>query len=178
MRDPCEDGDENCAMNELSLSYPKVSKKFIYWMAGMQFCNAVLPGVYYAVIKPKPKNYDDYDDDESDFAIVGKGAGRRRRRALKNIWSVILSLHSAIWGSGFLLFLLSFIGQGMRNAYRFYIEHLLSNLNYLTYLTVIVLLVLSAARGAKGGYIMLAIYALIFSGLIYFVELIMGVRSM
>ena len=76
-------------------------------MAGMQFCNAVLPVVYYAVKSNSGRR--NYYEDDDDFVIVGDGDGKRRGSKM-GAWRLIAILHTMVWGSGFFLFLLSFIG--------------------------------------------------------------------
>lgn len=173
---------ENCDGKDCETVYPEVAKKYIYWMAAMQFLNALLPGIYYAAMRGYSRR--SYEDDEDDFALltreqenkiprVSDGEGRRRNWA----WGILMAVHTTVWGPGIILFILSFF-KSLANWYRFYIEHILSNLNYLTYFTGIILLTVSAMSNGLQGWLELAIYAFLFAGAFYFVELIMGVKSM
>lgn len=118
--------------------------------------NAVIPGVYFAVLD---RLFSDMYDDEKDFStgkrlkakrpVVGKGKSDDDDDEEYLIekrwwtWRTLTYMHSMIWGPGFVLFIMSFFGEMMSKWYRYYIEYFLSNVNYLAYLTGIILLSIS-----------------------------------
>ena len=93
-------------------------------------------------------------------------------------WSTLSWVHSIVWGPGLLLFTLSFFGQTMASVYRYYMEYILSNLNYLSYLAGIVILSVSSDDAGLAGFFELLTYSLVAAGVIFFVELVMGVKSL
>lgn len=182
---------ETCDGKDCDIIYPEVAKKYIYWMVGMQFANAVLPYTYFATIG----RYGYKRQEEDDFALftqkkqVNKIPEQVSRDGdededggyggLKRMWAwyIVAYTHVGVWSPGILLFILSFFGN-LGTWYRFYMQHILSNLNYLAYISGVVVLAMVAPQTGAQGWLELGIYALLFAGAIFFVELVMGVRSL
>ena len=65
-----------------------------------------------------------------------------------------------------------------RPVYRFYIEHGVSNFGPMTYFSGVFLLGMAAPYSGVTGWLDVVAYTVLFAGLVYYFELIFGVRSL
>ena len=139
----------------------------------MQFINAAVPMSYYRSFR---RTFRDDDDNDASVDIDRRRDDDRVRGVWA--WRTIAYIQTTVWGIGFSLFTLSYFGQWLRNTCRFYIEHIISNLNYVSYLTGVILLLSSVDDRDIWVYTELVLYILIFPLFVYFIELVMGVRAL
>jgi len=88
-------------------------------------------------------------------------------------------MHSAFWGISTALFGLHLIFDWADKYYAFYIEHILSNVNWIAYIGSLIILSIDSRRtGDIQSYLEMAIYALLFTGAFWLVEMVNGVKAL
>mmetsp|Transcript_5742 Transcript_5742/g.7743 ORF Transcript_5742/g.7743 Transcript_5742/m.7743 type:complete len:271 (+) Transcript_5742:72-884(+) len=100
---------------------------------------------------------------------------RKRGDFDDNIWRSIAIVHASLWGTSTLMFVLSFLGL-FETSFAYFIEHGISNLNFLVYIGTVVGLSMDGAKAGDGqAYFEMALYAMMFGGVAYIMELLNGV---
>ena len=88
-------------------------------------------------------------------------------------------MHTFFWGVSNLLFGFHLMFDWADKYYAFYIEHILSNVNWIAYIgSFIVLLIDGKMNGDVQSYLEMAIYVFLFTGAFWYVEMVNGVRAL
>ena len=103
---------------------------------------------------------------------------RRKRGDLDDdVWYGISIAHASLWGMSTLLFVVSYFGA-FKSFKVSFIEHVISNLNWMVYLGTIVALTIDGAQANDSqSYYEMAVYAMIFGGGAFTLELINGMGA-
>jgi len=126
---------------------------------------------------PPIQTDDEVDAGEKQTASEKKKKEPRRKRGDfdDNIWRSIAIVHASLWGTSTLMFVLSFLGL-FETSFAYFIEHGISNLNFLVYIGTVVGLSMDGAKAGDGqAYFEMALYAMMFGGVAYIMELLNGV---
>lgn len=119
--------------------------------------------------------WDVHDHDHEDEEVYHRDRGQTD----DTIWFAISGMHLMLWNIGGTFFLLSLISNWGKRLMSFYIKHLLSNFNIAVYIASLILLTIDAFGMADAqAFSELAVYALLFSGAAYIVELTAGVGAL